>query len=404
MAAMRRRPARLPRVDSISKLEARRIALAAQGFDEPRPRKPGLEDMKRVIARLKLIQIDSVNVLARAHYLPFFARLGPYRREMLDELAYKHQFLFEQWAHVACFVPMSDYPLLHHRMATGNHWWREMPPERLEYFDAVLERIREYGPAVTGEMEEAGSKIGWWNWSQAKIALEYHFAHGRLAVRERRNFARVYDLAERVFPPEVLAAPGLSVGEARRQMLRNSLDSLGVATAHDLRDYYRLKVGEARPHIMDMVDAGEALPVQVEGWKEQAYLAPGIETVPEVRASALLSPFDNLIWDRDRDERLFDFFYRIEIYTPAPKRVYGYYVLAFLDNNAIAARVDLKANRQLSALQVQAAHLEPGSKPARTARSLAKELRAMAKWLSLGRIEVAPKGDLAAALAKALGQ
>lgn len=391
-------------MDSISKLEARRIALAAQGFDTPRPRKPGFDDMKRVIERLKLIQIDSVNVLARAHYLPFFARLGPYRLGMLDDLAYTEQYLFEQWAHVACFVPLADYPLLRHKMANGNHWWREMPPERLAYFDSVLERIREYGPAVTGEMEEAGSKVGWWNWSQAKIALEYHFAHGRLAVRERRNFARVYDLAERVFPASVLDAPGLSVDEARRQMLRNSLDSLGVATANDLRDYYRLKVGEARPHINDMVDAGEAIPVCVEGWKEQAYLAPGIESVPDIRASALLSPFDNLIWDRARDERLFDFRYRIEIYTPAPKRVYGYYVLAFLDNNAIAARVDLKANRQASALQVQAAHLEQGAKATRTAASLAKELRAMAKWLALGRIEVAPKGDLSGPLAGALGQ
>jgi uncharacterized protein YcaQ len=390
-------------MDSISKDEARRIALAAQGFGEPRPRKPGFEDMKRVIRRIKLVQIDSVNVLTRAHYLPFFSRLGPYRREMLDELAYRDQFLFEQWAHMACFVPLADYPLLHHKMANGNQWWRTVPPERLAYFETVLEQIRERGPALTGEMDEAGGKVGWWNWSDAKIALEYHFAHGRLAVRERRNFARVYDLPERVFHPSVLEGPGLPREEAQRQMLRNSLAALGVATAGDLRDYYRLKMGEARPHINDMVDAGEAVPVKVEGWTEQAYRAPGIETAPGVRASALLSPFDNLIWDRKRDERLFDFHYRIEIYTPAPKRVYGYYVLAFMNENAIAARVDLKANRQQSVLQVQAAHLEPGAPEKKTGGALARELKAMAKWLGMERVAVAERGDLAARLQQALG-
>ena len=390
-------------MDSISNAEARRIALAAQGFGEPRPKQPGNEDVKRTIDRLRLIQIDSVNVLVRAHYMPFFSRLGPYRREMLDELAYRDRYVFEQWAHVACFVPIADYPLLHYRMSTGNHWWREMPPERLAYFDSVLQRIREYGPAVTGEMEETGGKVGWWNWSQAKIALEYHFAHGRLAVRERRNFARVYDLPERVFDASVLEAPGVPKLEAQREMIRRALRALGVGTAGDLRDYYRLKMGDARPRIAELVESGEARPVAVEGWKEPAYLAPGIDAAPEVRASALLNPFDNLIWDRDRDERLFGFNYRIEIYTPAPKRVYGYYVLPFMHENAIVARVDLKANRQSRTLQVQAAHLEPGAAAAKTASALARELRLMATWLGSARLEVAPKGDLAARLAGLLG-
>ena len=387
-------------MDSISNAEARRIALAAQGFDTPRPKKPGLEDMKRVIDRLRLIQIDSVNVLVRAHYMPFFSRLGPYRSAMLNELAYREQYLFEQWAHVACFVPLADYPLLHYRMANGNHWWREMPPERVAYFDSILEQIRERGPAITGEMEEAGSKQGWWNWSQAKIALEYQFAHGRLAVRERRNFARVYDLAERVFAPEVLTSPGLSKDDAQREMVRRGLVALGVGTLNDIRDYYRLKVGEARPRMAELVDTGLAKPVTVEGWKEPAYLAPGIDSAPEVRATALLSPFDNLIWDRDRDERLFGFNYRIEIYTPAPKRIYGYYVFPFMHDNTIAARVDLKANRKGSALQVQAAHLEPGAPAAKSAAALAKELKQLAKWQGLTRIEIAPRGDLAPQLAK----
>lgn len=388
-------------MDSLSLLDARRIALAAQGFGERRPPRPRHEDLKRVIERLRLIQIDSVNVLARSHYLPFFSRLGPYRSEMLDELAYRDQFIFEQWAHVACYVPTADYPLLHHRMADGNRWWRTPDEDRLRYFDSILDQVRERGPVVTGELDDAGSKQGWWNWSHAKVALEYHFAHGRLAVKERRNFARVYDLAERVFHPSVLAAPGYPKADAQRQMLRNALRALGVATANDLRDYYRMKAADVKPRLQELLDAGEARPVRVEGWKEAAYLDPSVEEAPDVRASALLSPFDNLVWDRARNERLFDFFYRIEIYTPAPKRVYGYYVLPFLNENAIAARVDLKANRQLSALQVHAAHLEPGAPASRTAAALAKELKAMARWLGLERVIIGGRGDLDGKLIRA---
>jgi uncharacterized protein YcaQ len=381
-------------MDSISIDEARRIALHAQGFAEPKPRKPDISDMKRVIERLRLIQIDSVNVLARAHYLPFFSRLGPYRREMLDELAYEHRFIFEQWAHVACFIPMTDYSLLHHRMAVGNGWWRQLPPERREYFDSVLERVRAGGPVQSGEVHEGASQAGWWNWSQAKEALEYHFAHGRLAVRERKNFARVYDIPERVFEPALLMAPPPTAEVATRQMLLASLQAIGVGTASDLRDYYRVSLRDARPRIEELVESGQARVVRVEGWKQPAYLAAEIAHAPEVRARALLSPFDNLIWFRDRDERLFNFSYRIEIYTPAPKRVYGYYVLPFLNENRLEARVDLKANRQTSALQAHAIHLEAGAPAARTAAALARELRSMAKWLGLERVEVGRRGDL----------
>lgn len=386
-------------MDSISKDEARRIALAAQGFGEPRPRKPGVEDMKRTIDRLRLIQIDSVNVLARAHYMPFFSRLGPYRREMLDELAYQHQYVFEQWAHEACFVPIEDYSLLKHQMERGRRWSaREVSEERLEYFDSVLAQVRDGGPAITGEMENTGKRQGWWGWSHARIALEYHFAHGRLAVKERRNFARVYDVAERVFRPSVLEGQGHAHSDAHRQMVLNSLNALGVATVKDLADYYRIKVADVTPRIAELVEAGDARAVSVEGWKDRAYLAAGIESAPDLHARALLSPFDNLVWDRARTDRLFGFFYRIEIYTPAPKRVYGYYVLPFMNDNQIVARIDLKANRQTSTLQVQAAHLEPGAPPAKTAASLAKELRAMRRWLAMERVEVAEKGDLAARL------
>ena len=391
-------------MDSISNAEARRIALAAQGFGEPRPRRPGLEEMRRTIDRLKLIQIDSVNVLVRAHYLPFFSRLGPYRREMLDDLAYRERYVFEQWAHEACFVPMADYPLLRHRMERGHRWGRRaIGAERLAYFASVLEKVRQEGPAQAGEGDGKRSSQGGWDWSHAKMALEYQFAPGRLAVKDRRNFARVYDVAERVFEPSVLAAPGHREEDAHRQMVVNALDALGVATVNDLADYYRILVGEVAPRIAELVSAGLARPVAVEGWKGRAFLAPGIDRAPEVSARALLSPFDNLVWDRARTERLFGFYYRIEFYTPPEKRVYGYNVLPFMDDNRLAARVDLKANRQASALQVQAAHLEPGAPAAKTAASLTSELKAMAKWLGLERVEVAPKGDLAPRLAARFG-
>jgi len=391
-------------VQSLSNDEAKRIALAAQGFGQPRPRKPGSNDLKAIFERLKLIQIDSVNVLARAHYMPFFSRLGPYRQELLDELAYRDQHIFEQWAHEACFIPLEHYPLFRYQMERGRRWSaRDVAPERMAYFDAVLDELRARGPLVVGQFDGDGRRGGWWGWGDAKVALEYHFAHGKIAVRERRNFARVYDLAERVFPPEVLARPALTEHEAQRQQLRNSLDALGVATERDLADYYRLKLTAIRPRIKELVDAGEAVPVAVEGWKEPAFLAPGIDAVPEVRATAILSPFDNLIWDRARTERMFGFYYRIEIYTRPEKRVHGYYVLPFMHNNQLAARVDLKANRQASVLEVRAAHLEPGANARRTAAALARELKRMRQWLALDGVEVWVNGSLAPALIQALG-
>jgi uncharacterized protein YcaQ len=392
-------------MDSISNAEAKLIALAAQGFAEPRPRKPTIEHLKAVIERLRLIQIDSVNVMARAHYMPFFARLGPYRHELLDELAYKHQFLFEQWAHEACYIPIEDYPLFHQQMLDGRRWSsRETAPERLAYFEELLEQVRQRGPVKTGEMENAGKRQGWWGWSHAKIGLEYQFAHGRLAVKERRNFARVYDLPERVFAPEILALPGHEREDAHRQMLRYSARALGVATAADLRDYYRLKAVDVAPRIQELVALKELVPVKVDGWKDAAYRWHAAEAPSNMNATALLSPFDNLVWDRKRTERVFGFHYRIEIYTPEPKRVFGYYVLPFMANNELAARVDLKANRQAKVLEVKAAHLEPPAKAAPTARALAKELRLVAKWLALDSISIEPKGDLAAALAKHIDQ
>ena len=384
--------------------EARNTALNAQGFGRPRPRSVGVDEMKAIIERLRLIQIDSVNVCVRAHYMPFFSRLGPYDQGLLEKLAYEEQYLFEQWGHAACYIPAEDYPIFAHRMERGWRWYgRPLTAERTTYFESILDEVRERGPVVTGEMDGEGRQKGWWGWSHAKLALEYQFAHGRLAVKERRNFARVYDLAERVFP-HLVSAPPLAVEDAHREMVRKALRAMGIATAKDIADYYHLKVAEVRARLPEIIDAGEAEAVRVEGWKDPAYLWHEAEHEAPGNATAILSPFDNLIWaPRGRSERLFEFSYTIELYTPAEKRVYGYYVLPFMHEGRLVGRVDLKANRQAGTLEVRASHLEPGAPEKKTARALAKELRTMARWLSLERIEVWPAGSLAAALAGVVG-
>jgi len=391
-------------VQQLSASEARQIALNAQGFGSPRPKKAGAAEMKAVINRLRLIQIDSVNVCVRAHYMPFFSRLGPYDRDLLERLAYDERFLFEQWGHAACYIPAEDYPLFAHRMERGWRWGGQpLPPERREYFDRVLEEVRQRGPVATGEMDGDGRRNGWWGWSHAKMALEYQFAHGRLAVKERRNFARVYDLAERVFP-HLVTGERLPAADAHRQMVANSLRAMGVATVKDIADYYHLLVAEVRPRVLELVAQGSVESVRVEGWKDAAYLWHEADHTPPAHATAILSPFDNLVWaPRNRSERIFDFSYTIELYTPAAQRVYGYYVLPFLHEGRIAARVDLKANRQARTLEVRGSHLEPGAPEKKTARALAKEMRTMARWLGMDRIDVFESGPLAGALRLALG-
>ncbi len=391
-------------MQEISADDARNIALNAQGFGGPRPRKPGAAEMKAVIDRLRLIQIDSVNVCVRAHYMPFFSRLGPYDRDLLEQLAYGEQYLFEQWGHAACYIPVEDYPLFTHRMERGWRWYgRELTAERTAYFETILDEVRERGPVITGEMDGEGRQKGWWGWSHAKLALEYQFAHGRLAVKERRNFARVYDLAERVFP-HLVEGPALKADDAHRGMTRHALRAMGVATAKDIADYYHLKVADVKARLPELVALGEAEAVRVEGWKDAGYLWHEAESGDASHATAILSPFDNLIWaPRGRSERVFNFEYTIELYTPAEKRIYGYYVLPFMHEGRIAARVDLKANRQAKTLEVRASHLEPGAKEQKTARALARELRTMARWLRLERIEVFPAGSLAPALRAVVG-
>lgn len=390
---------------TLSLASARRIALAAQGLAGPRPNGPvGTRQLLRLLDRLALHQIDSVNVLARAHYLPAFSRLGPYPRELLDRVAWgRPRQLFEYWAHEASLLPFELHPLLRWRMARaarGEGLWRSMRAfagERKSEADAVFDRIAAEGPLAASDFEGKGGK-GWWAWSGAKRALEYLFAAGRITTATRRNsFERVYDLPERVLPEAVLALPTPDEAEAQRALLERAARALGVATASDLRDYFRLSPGEAAPRIAELVEAGTLIPAAVEGWRQPAYLHKDARRPRRAGGRALLVPFDPLIWDRTRTERLFGLRYRIEIYTPAERRVHGYYVLPFLLGDRIAARVDLKADRKAGALLVQASHAEPGA-PEETAEGLAADLRLMATWLGLEAVRVQPRGDLASRL------
>ncbi|MFL6139962.1 MAG: winged helix-turn-helix domain-containing protein [Frankiaceae bacterium] len=398
----------MPPVDRLSAAQARRLALAAQGFDRRRP--SGAVDrrhLRRLVGTLGLLQIDSVNVLARAHYLPAFARLGPYPRGALDRMAWQDHELFEYWAHEASLLPVELWPYCRWRMAAirGKAGWGRaegLLERRPGYVEAVLEEVRERGPLSARELSDPGGRAGqWWGWADGKTALEALFAWGELTVAGRVNFERRYDLPERVLPAAVLAAPAVDGDEARREMLRISARALGVATAGDLCDYFRLHGPRSAPRLAELVEAGELLPVTVEGWRQQAYLWHEARLPRWIRARALLSPFDSLVFERSRAERLFDFHYRIEIYTPAPKRVYGYYVLPFLLGDRLVGRIDLKADRKAGALVVQAAHGEPGAPP-ETVPELAEELALMASWLGLDRVDVVPRGDLGPALAAAV--
>ena len=391
---------------------ARRIALAAQGFADPRPTGPvGTRQLKRLTERLAVLQIDSVNVLSRAHYLPAFSRLGPYPRELLDGLCERRRALFEYWAHEASFLPVRLHPHLRWRMhAAEEHAWGSMvriQRERPHYVAEVLERVRTDGPLKASDLAEPrpdrpGSM---WNWHAGKVALEWLFYSGALTARGRTtSFERVYDLTERVLPPEIVQAPTPDEPDAVRELVRTAARALGVATERDLRDYFRLRPQQARTAIAELADASELLPVEVTGWRAQGWLDPEARRPRRVRARALVSPFDSLVWERPRVERIFGFRYRIEIYTPAAKRVHGYYVLPFLLGDQLVARVDLKADRQAGVLRVQAAHAEEGAERALVCAALADELRLLAGWLELDDVAVAERGDLAADLSRLVGR
>jgi uncharacterized protein YcaQ len=404
--------------DSLSLAQARRIALAAQGFTDARPSgAPDVRHLRRVLGRVGLLQVDSVNVLQRAHYMPLFSRLGGYRTLLLDKAAWRApRELFEYWGHEASLIPVGLHPYLRWRMDRArDHAWGGMKwaaDNRPELVARVLDEVRKHGPMTAAEIEErvagpaqAGAlKVNWgWNWTDTKRALEWLFYAGEVTAAARNGaFARLYDVPERVLPTAVLNEPTLSAREQHRELVRVAATALGVATEFDLRDYFRQPVEGARLAVADLVEEGTLREVAVEGWRHRGYLYEAAKLPRRVGAAALISPFDPLIWERNRTERHFGFRYRIEIYTPAAKRVHGYYVLPFLLGDALVARVDLKADRKAGVLRVPGAWSEPGRDPGEVAEALAVALRETAEWLGLSDIAPPDRGDLADALGDAL--
>jgi uncharacterized protein YcaQ len=409
---------------TLSLAEARRLAVASQGFGQ-RPAKPSMAHLRKLANQIHAFQIDSVNVLVRAHYVPAFARLGPYPMDALDHLVYRRRELFEYWGHAACFLPISLYPLLRYRMRSEEA--REfLASPRGAYMARVYAEVAEQGPLAAGDLSEPGKRSGpWWGWASGKIALEYLYDSGLLAIAGRRGFERLYDLAERVIPPSAREVD-LPREAAMKDLICLAAKACGIGTAGDITGYFNIdgwhdrrpagphrerdetvKPGRSTPIarrlIAELVEEGRLLPVRVEGWTEQAYLHPGARVPRSISARALVTPFDSLVWNRDRIARLFGMRYTIELYTPPPKRVYGYYVCPFLLGDTLVGRCDLKADRQRKTLQVLGAFAEPGREPAAIAPELLQELLEMQTWLQLEDIEVGERGDIAPAL-RALAQ
>jgi uncharacterized protein YcaQ len=403
------------RVRTVSLDVARRTALAAQGFADPRPAvAPDRRHLRRVLSRVRLLQLDSVNVVVRAHYAPLFARLGAYDRELVDEAAWSHsarrpRLLVETWAHEASLVPIEDWPLLHSG-AKPRGWWRHygrIAESEPALVADVLAVVKELGPVGAGAVERelagptARTPGSWWERSDVKKVCEWLFGIGELTTGARRGFERLYDLSERVLPPEVLRRE-VDAHTAARDLVERAARAYGIATEPDLRDYYRLSPAVTRQAVADLVEDGALEPVRVQTWRAPAYRHTAASTPRRVHGRALVCPFDPLVWERSRTERLFDFRYRIEIYVPEAKRVHGYYVFPFLLDGALVARVDLKADRAAGVLRVPGAFAEPGVERGRVAAELAAELGVMADWLGLDGVAVGERGDLAADLARAV--
>ena len=398
--------------ESLSVAQARRITLAAQGFADPAP--GGATDMRhlrRVLRRLHLIQMDSVNVLRRAHFMPLYSRLGPYPPALLERAAYrKPRELFEFWGHEASLITVDLQPLFRWRMARAQEYaWGNMTRVATQQPDLVawvLDEVRERGPLTAAQIEHDAPRSNdhWgWNWSVVKQALEWLFYIGEVTAADRTtSFARRYDVPERVLPRAVLNAPTPAPEDAFRALVELSARALGVAAEAELRDYFRLPVAGFKRAVAELIEDRVLLPVSVQGWKQPAWLHHEARQPRRVRASTLISPFDPLIWERSRTERLFDMAYRIEIYVPAPQRLYGYYVLPFLHGDRFAARVDLKADRKAGVLQIPAAWIEPSADQEETAGALAAELRRLAGWLGLDAVAKPERGDLAGPLSTAL--
>jgi uncharacterized protein YcaQ len=404
--------------EEISAAEARRIALAAQGFATPRPTgRIDVRHIRRVLDSIAVLQLDSVNVFCRSHYVPLFSRLGPYPRDLLDELtAHKRgpirRELVEYWAHMAALIPVEMYPLFRWRMDRPDSWGSldRVLRENPSLVDELVGRMAAAGPMRAGEtgFERPNIPGSMWNWHDGKVALEHLFYSGRVMASRRVNFERWYDVTEHVLPASVATAAPATEVDQRRELVRIATRALGVGTVADIADYFRMAQAATKAQLADLVEAGEVSPVRVEGWEPQAYLWTHARRPRRLRVRALLSPFDSLVWFRRRDERLFGFHYRIEIYTPPPKRVFGYYVLPFLLGDRLVARVDLKSDRTAGVLRVQSAFAEPGVGSAawpevdEVSVELADELGVAARWLGLGGVEVMPRGDLAPAVRAAV--
>ena len=377
------------RLDSLSIADTRALALAAQGFDTARPKtKATQRHVDALISRLGVIQIDSVNVLVRSQELPLFSRLGNHNRNAIPK-ATEQQKLFEYWGHEAAHLPVEIHPLFRWKMEAARlgkakHWGlTSFYDDNKAFVKRMLKHVEKNGPTTSRELSTRTEKKGtWWDWDEAKVALEYLFLTGQLMSRGRgTDFARIYDTPEHVLPEDVLNAPTPSEHDARKQLLVRSAIAQGVATASDLADYYRQKPTTVKPLITELVEEGELRTVAVDGWTEKAFIHRAAKLPKQLHATALLSPFDSLVWCRPRNERLFDFHYRIEIYTPKEKRKFGYYVLPFMMNGEMVGRVDLKADRANSKLLVHSVHTEKGVKRSTINDALNNELRVMASWL-----------------------
>jgi hypothetical protein len=410
------------RTTTLSLAEARRLAIVSQAFGT-RPAKPSIAHLRQLIGQLHAFQIDSVNVLTRAHYVPAFARLGPYSVDLLDSLAYKRRELFEFWGHAACLLPNALYPLVRYRMEWHvEHTRKYMKSRRGGYMTRVLAEVAEKGALGAGDLSNPGTRSGsWWGWGTGKAALEHLFDAGLLSIAGRRGFERLYDLTERVIPKPVLDAPAPPREQAMKELICLAASACGVGTIVDVLGYFYVDAwhdrlppgpywerpagdagGRRRPIakrlVAELVEEKRLIPVQVEGWTEPAYLSPGARIPKHVDARALVTPFDSLVWERDRIERLFGMRYRIELYTPAARRQYGYYVCPFLLGDTLVARCDLKADRSQGILRLQSAFLEPKQKAGAIAPALMEELDLMRQWLGLEHVQVADRGDLAPAL------
>lgn len=399
--------------DSLSIQQARRLALVSQGFGGRAPAVFQARHLRQAFEQLGVIQIDSVNAVVRSHYLPLFSRFGSYPRELLEQAAWskgRQRSLFEYWGHEASLLPLSLYPLLRWRMrraAQGQGIYQQLAVfgrEQPAVLARVLGAVREQGALGAGSLSTRQERAGpWWDWSAEKLALEWLFAAGEVTVAGRRGFERLYDLPERVFPASVLNVPEPAEADAQRGLLLKAAEALGVATEKDLRDYFRLEPADSRQRVAELVEAGSLLKVDVEGWKAPSYCVPALRVPRKVVASALLSPFDSLVWERSRTERLFDFRYRLEIYTPQAKRVYGYYVLPFLHRERIVARVDLRTERAAGRLAIHAVHEEvPHGLDDESLHALAVNLRQLADWLELPAIQLNCQRVEASRLAVAL--